>query len=98
MILWGAPAGAATLGTSGLRSLVLPKACRLPVIAADNDAPVIKNGRVLPRGIDAAKIIRRLWLAENPTLKDVQIRLAPEPKPNEHSRDWNNVLRELRHG
>jgi hypothetical protein len=40
MILWGAKAGAATLGTAGMRSLVLPEAARRVVIAADNDAPI----------------------------------------------------------
>ena len=48
MILWGAKAGAATLGTAGLRSLVLPQAARRVVIAADNDAPVYKDSRSCP--------------------------------------------------
>jgi hypothetical protein len=76
-----------------MRSLVLPQAARNVVIAADNDAPVIKDGRMLPNGMDAAKAARWMWLNDDPTLT-VEIKLAPEPKPGEHSRDWNDVLME----
>jgi Toprim domain len=93
MILWGAKAGAATLGTSGLRSLVLPQAARRVVIAADNDAPVYKDLKKLPNGMDAARAARRLWLGEDPSI-EVEIKLAPPPKENEDSRDWNDVLME----
>ena len=93
MILWSAKAGAATLGTAGLRSLVLPQAARKVVIAADNDAPVFKDRKKLPNGMDAAKAARRLWLAEDPSI-DVEIKLAPPPKAGEHKRDWNDVLME----
>jgi hypothetical protein len=96
MILWGAQAGVATLGTNGMRSLVLPQAARKIVIAADNDAPVIKDCRVLHNGMDAAKDARRIWLNDDTTL-EVTIKLAPEPKPGEHSRDWNNVLMKYYH-
>jgi hypothetical protein len=93
MILWGAKAGAATLGTSGLRSLVLPQAARQVVIAADNDAPVYKDLKKLPNGMDAARAARRLWLGEDPSI-EVEIKLAPPPKEGEHKRDWNDVLME----
>jgi Toprim domain len=97
MILWGAKAGAATLGTAGLRSLVLPQAAQRVVIAADNDAPIYKDRKKLPNGLDAAKAARRLWYGEDPTLKDIEIRLAPPPLPDEYSHDWNNVLMESCH-
>lgn len=93
MILWGTSAGAATLGTVGMRSLVLPLAARKVVIAADNDAPVIKDLKKLPNGMDAARAARRLWLGEDPSI-DVEIKLAPPPKAGEHKRDWNDVLME----
>jgi hypothetical protein len=94
MVLWGAKAGAATLGTSGLRSLVLPAAARKVVIAADNDAPAYKGRKKLPNGMDAARAGRRLWLDEDPSV-DVEIRLAPAPRLGEDKRDWNDVLMEL---
>ena len=94
MVLWGIKAGVATLGTSGLRSLVLPEAARDVVIAADNDAPAYKDRRKLPNGMDAAKAARRLWLDEDPSV-DVEIRLAPPPRLGEDKRDWNDVLMEL---
>ena len=94
MVLWGIKAGVATLGTSGLRSLVLPEAARDVVIAADNDAPAYKDRKKLPNGMDAAKAARRLWLDEDPSV-DVEIRLAPPPRLGEDKRDWNDVLMEL---
>lgn len=93
MILWGASAGAATLGTAGLRSLVLPQVARKVVVAADNDAPIYKDFKKLPNGMDAARAARRLWLDEDPSI-EVEIKLAPPPKEGEHSRDWNDVLME----
>jgi hypothetical protein len=97
MILWGAKAGVATLGSNKMRSLVLPQAARKIVIAADNDAAIYKDGRKLPNGMDAAKDTSRGWLNDDPTL-EVAIKLAPEPKPGEHSRNWNNVLIKSYHG
>jgi len=95
MILWGVKAGAATLGTAGLESLVLPQAARFVVIAADNDVP--KPPHKIGLGLRAARKARRLLLAENPTI-DVKIKPAPSPKPGEEKRDWNDVLRESSHG
>jgi hypothetical protein len=89
MILWGASAGVATLGTEGLKALVLPQAARKVVIAADNDEPQFHKvtGKKLPDGMDAAKTTRRLWLQEDPNI-DIEIKMAPGPAP----RDWNDVL------
>jgi hypothetical protein len=89
MILWGATAGVATLGTEGLKALVLPQAARKIVIAADNDPPQFHKvtGKKLPDGNDAARITKRLWLEEDPT-RNIDIKLAPGPAP----RDWNDVL------
>jgi hypothetical protein len=94
MILWGAKAGVATLGTEGLKALVLPQAARKVVIAADNDEPQFHKvtGKKLPDGNDAARITKRLWLEEDPT-RDVDIKMAPGPAP----RDWNDVLMEQCH-
>jgi hypothetical protein len=94
MILLGATAGVATLGTEGLKALVLPQAARKVVIAADNDEPQFHKvtGKKLPDGMDAAKATRRLWLEEDPT-RDVDIKMAPGPAP----RDWNDVLMETCH-
>jgi hypothetical protein len=94
MMLWGAKAGVATLGTEGLKSLVLPSAARKVVIAADNDEPQFHKvtGKKLPDGMNAAKATRRLWLEEDPNI-DVEIKMAPGPAP----RDWNDVLMEQRH-
>jgi len=80
MILWGAKAGAATLGTAGLESLVLPQAARRVVIAADNDGP--EPPHKVGIGLRAARKARWLWQAEDPTI-DVEIKLAPPPKPSE---------------
>src|SRR5262249_50033869 len=96
MILWGAQAGAATLGTSGLQSLVLPQAARRVIIAADNDVPAPGNKKI-GMGLEAARKAKRLWLAEDPTVR-VEIRMAPAPRPGEHKRDWNDVLMEASHG
>jgi Toprim domain-containing protein len=95
MILWNATAGAATLGTAGLESLVLPSAARRVVIAADNDEPIPPHKVGI--GLRTAKSARRLWLAEDPNI-DVEIRVAPPPMPGEHKRDWNDVLMEQTHG
>jgi hypothetical protein len=84
MKLWGTKAGVATLGTAGLKSLVLPQAARHVVIAADNDVPLL--GKKIGVGLRDARTARRLWLAEDPTI-DVQIKLAPPPKPGEQKRD-----------
>jgi Toprim domain len=94
MILWGAQAGAATLGTEGLKSLVLPEAARRVVIAADNN-PTGPNKKI-GKGLENARIARRNWLAEDPSI-EVAIKLAPPPSEAEHQRDWNDVLMELRH-
>jgi Toprim domain len=93
MILWGARAGAATLGTAGLTSLVLPQAAKRVVIAADNDVPAPDK---IGAGLKAARTAKRLWLAEDPTI-DVEIRIPPPPKAGEYKRDWNNVLMESAH-
>jgi hypothetical protein len=93
MILWGAKAGAATLGTAGLQSLVLPECVRRVVIAADNDAPAHdKAGKKLPDGLDAAKAARRNWLEVDPC-RDVRIEMPPVV-----GTDWNDVLLEGCHG
>jgi hypothetical protein len=89
MILWNAKGGAATLGTSGLKSLVLPQAARRVVIAADNDA--LEPNRRIGIGLHAARAARRLWLAEDPAI-NVDIRLAPSPQAGATKRDWNDVL------
>lgn len=94
MILWGAQAGAGTLGTEGLKSLVLPQAARRVVIAADNDAP--QPGKKIGKGLEDARIARRNWLAEDPSI-EVAIKLAPPPLDGEHKRDWNDVLMESNH-
>jgi Toprim domain len=94
MILWGAEAGAATLGTEGLKSLVLPEAARRIVIAADNDLP--GPNKKIGKGLEDARIARRNWLAEDPSI-DVAIKLAPPPLEGEHKRDWNDVLMGLHH-
>jgi hypothetical protein len=92
MILWGAAAGVATLGTAGLQALVLPHATRRVVIAADNDAPVYdKNGRRLPNGMAAARDAKRGWEEMNPCV-DVQIKM-----PKKIGSDWNDVLMEANH-
>ncbi len=54
----GSP-GWATLGTSGLRSLILPDAVRDVVIAADGDSP----------GIEAAEAAAERWIAEGRTVR-----------------------------
>jgi hypothetical protein len=91
MILWGAQAGAATLGTAGLRSLVLPAAARRVVIAADNDTPAFDNkGKRLPSGMDAARAARLAWLDEDPCI-NVRIEM-----PSKVGADWNDVLVESR--
>jgi hypothetical protein len=89
MTLWGASAGVATLGTEGLKALVLPQAARKIVIAADNDPPQFHKvtGKKLPDGMATAKATRRLWLEGDPSI-DVEIKMAPGPPP----RDWNDVL------
>jgi hypothetical protein len=94
MILWGAQAGAATLGTEGLKSLVLPEAARRVVIAADNDVPL--PGKKMGKGLEHARIARRNWLEEDPSI-DVTIKMAPPPLEGEHKRDWNDVLMESHH-
>src|SRR5262249_47738490 len=94
MILWGGKTGAATLGTAGLESLVLPQAAQRVVIAADNDAP--EPPHKVGIGLRAARKARRLWLAEDPTI-DVEIKLAPPPNPGKQKRDWNDVLMESSH-
>jgi Toprim domain len=76
MILWGAQEGAATLGTAGLTSLVLPQAARRVAIAADNDVPAA--GKKIGVGLQAARTAKRLWLAEDPTI-DVEIKIPPPP-------------------
>jgi hypothetical protein len=93
MILWNVSAGVATLGTNGMRALVLPRAAKQIIIAADNDALVIQDGRKLKRGIDAANDVRLRWLNDDPRLK-IEIRLPPDPEGEAHSRDWNDVLRQ----
>ena len=94
MILWGAQAGAATLGTEGLKALVLPEAARHVVIAADNDAP--GPGKKIVKGLEDARIARRNWLEEDPSI-DVTIKLAPPPLAGEQKRDWNDVLMKSRY-
>jgi Toprim domain-containing protein len=94
MILWGAKAGVATLGTEGLKSLVLPQAARRIIIAADNDLPL--PGKKFGIGLRDARIARRLWLQEEPTI-DVEIKCAPPPKGGEAKCDWNDVLMESCH-
>src|SRR5262249_1599207 len=56
MKLWGAKAGAATLGAAGLKSLVLPRAARHVVIAADNDIPL--PGKKIGVGLRDARMAR----------------------------------------
>jgi Toprim domain len=94
MILWDARGGAATLGTAGLTSLVLPQAARRVVIAADNDMPA--PDKKIGAGLQAARTAKRLWLAEDPT-RDVEIRIPPPPKVGEPKRDWSDVLMESAH-
>jgi hypothetical protein len=94
MILWGAKAGAATLGTAGLESLVLPQAARR-LFAADNDVP--EPPHKVGIGLRAARKAKRLWLEEDPTIKEIEIKLAPPPKPGKQKRDWNDVLMESSH-
>jgi hypothetical protein len=91
MRLWNLKAGVATLGTEGLKSLVLPQAARQVVIAADND-PLLPDKKY-GIGLRDARATRRLWLEEDPNI-DVEIKVAPGPAP----RDWNDVLTEQCHG
>jgi hypothetical protein len=95
MILWNASAGAATLGTEGLKALALPSAARHVVIAADNDVPELPHRVGI--GLRAARAAQRLWLAEDPNI-DVEIKIAPPPQAGALSRDWNDVLMESGHG
>jgi hypothetical protein len=95
MRLWGIEAGAATLGTAGLESLVLPQSAKQVVIAADNDAPAAD--KKMGKGLLSARAARRMWLEEDPTV-EVEIRLAPPPKGEASTNDWNDVLMEQCHG
>jgi hypothetical protein len=90
MILWGLPAGAATLGTAGLESLVLPQAARRVVIAADNDWPV--PPKKIGKGLSAARAARLALLDEDPRIS-VRIEM-----PSKVGADWNDVLLESCHG
>lgn len=94
MILWKASAGAATLGTAGLESLVLPRNAKRVVIAADNDLPKPKHK--IGIGLSAARTARRLWQQNDPSI-DVEVRVAPAPKSGKDKNDWNDVLTELSH-
>jgi hypothetical protein len=89
MILWGAKSGCATLGTEGLKALVLPKAAKRVVIAADNDAPA--ECKRIGIGLRDAREARRLWLEVEPT-KNVEIRVPPPPTKGAAKCDWNDVL------
>jgi len=95
MQLWNCTAGAATCGTAGLESLVLPSAARRVLIAADNNVP--EPPHKVGIGLRSARRARRTWLDVDPTI-EVEIKLAPSPLPGEHQRDWNNVLMESDHG
>lgn len=91
MILFGISAGVATLGTAGLKALMLPAAARRVVIAADNDRPLA--GKKVGVGLLAARTASSNWQELNPRL-DVEIKLAPPPQPDKDSCDWNDVLME----
>jgi hypothetical protein len=88
MILLKAKCGAATLGTEGLKALVLPQAARNVVIAADNDP--VPPGKKIGHGVGAAKAAKRLWLSRDPR---INVRLAIP-----HLKDYNDELMESRHG
>jgi hypothetical protein len=95
MRLWGIEAGAAALGTNGLKSLILPGAARRVIIAADNNKPL--KGRKHGIGLEAAREAKREWQGDDPDV-EVEIRLAPEPKGKAEQCDWNDVLMEQCHG
>jgi hypothetical protein len=82
MVLLKAKSGAATLGTAGLESLVLPQAARRVVIAADNDP--VPQGKKIGPGLAAAKAAKRLWFNVDPR---VNVRIAVP-----HLKDYNDEL------